>query len=161
MSFKGKASLGVKFDRGERVKQVGFFEAFPSNLEFGRKYDYKSLKNGRTEEGRFTPPERTFLFDKQRPIEAIKVTEEYFKSGTNFKNIFFKVEAAEEAEGYFGKLEKEVAQVEMLQYGQKILERGRAKEGKEDDNLTKEYTLEEVKKDIFGKVERRNGGKKT
>ena len=38
LGFKGIVSLGVKFDRKDRVVQVGTFESFPQNIEFGRRY---------------------------------------------------------------------------------------------------------------------------
>ena len=52
MGFKNTPSLGVKFSKEDKVQQVGFFELFPRNLEFGRKYIYDSAAN-KIEEGRF------------------------------------------------------------------------------------------------------------
>jgi hypothetical protein len=38
IGFKHSASLGVKFDRDDKVRQVGSFEPFPRLIDFGRKY---------------------------------------------------------------------------------------------------------------------------
>ena len=38
VGLKDTPSLGVKFNKDDKVQQVGYFEQFPRNIEFGRKY---------------------------------------------------------------------------------------------------------------------------
>ena len=96
LGFKGIVSLGVKFDRKDRVAQVGIFEVFPQHIEFGRRYIKNQGQVTKTEQGKFANPEKVFPFEKERPNEAIRFTEEYFKCGTNFKDIFFKTTILDE-----------------------------------------------------------------
>jgi hypothetical protein len=44
----------------------------------------------------------------------------------------------------------------MLQYGQRILERDKVNQ--EENYQNREYTIDEVKKDIYAKLDRRNHG---
>lgn len=49
LGFRNTISLGVKFDREEKVRQVGNFDRFPRNIEFGRKYYETPGKANKTE----------------------------------------------------------------------------------------------------------------
>ena len=75
LGFRNTISLGVKFDREEKVRQVGNFDRFPRNIEFGRKYYETPGKANKTEQGRFIEPEKIFVYEEKRPADAIRCTE--------------------------------------------------------------------------------------
>jgi hypothetical protein len=56
-------------------------------------------------------------------------------------------------------VERQVQHLSILQYGQKIIE-GEKEHEEEELYRNKVYTMEEVKKDIYAAVNRRNNGRK-
>ena len=71
---------------------VGFFKPFPRNLIFGRKIHYNIALPAKTtvEEGYFDPYVKTFtcLKEKASSLEFQRLSEDYFKKSTTFRNQF-------------------------------------------------------------------------
>lgn len=163
IGFRNMPSLGVKMDRAGKVRQIGTFETFPRVLEFGRIFSDLSGKRVKVEEGKFGDNPKVFEFEGERPLQSLKYTEEFFKRGTNFKNTFMKFTAFEEMARYFDSVQDEISQLTILEYGQKILEQNSSRyESREPEKTVpvKDYTLEEVKQEIYAAVQRRNNGRK-
>lgn len=47
VGFKNTVSLGAKFDKDDYVKQIGNFEEFPRNIEYGKKFSTVSKREVR------------------------------------------------------------------------------------------------------------------
>jgi hypothetical protein len=71
---------------------VGFFKPFPRNLIFGRKIHYNIALPVKTtvEEGYFESYVKTFSYLKEKAssLEFQRLSEDYFKKSTTFRNQF-------------------------------------------------------------------------
>lgn len=93
--FKNTASLGFKLENNSPTS-IGYFNDFPRNLIFGRKVyqNYAFPSKTHIEEGHFESLGQTFQFskDKGSSSDSIKLSEEYFKKSTTFRNRFVRLE---------------------------------------------------------------------
>jgi hypothetical protein len=123
IGIKNEASLGVKFGKNNTLTQIGYFSNFPRQIEFGRQFS-ESKNETKIEEGVFTEPSNTIAYfaKSTRPSSAAKLTEDYFKSGTGFKNVFMRFPTFDDIYSLMQKLSKGLKKQTILEFGQRIIE---------------------------------------